>query len=584
MNGRLPSCQGPGLWGAKAAQGLLLRISAGVLARLTLDLLPLAFRVDRIAPISMEVRPGPDPDLRIAALPFALVALVGQLSVAWPHGPARVECFWLSTFLLAVSALATLLPRRFFSLRWGAWAVTYVASVAFLMLAAGGIDTGLGSLLMIPVVGVALYGRRQESAVVVAAVILALLSVSLAGPHLAASTARRVVLFGSIAATLSVSVHVLRERLVQSNLRTKRLLDQAEAINAAARRLASLLDPQAITTLGTELAAQIAAPPGTDMRRALYFRIEEELVLVDSEFHDDGPPMLGHWSLEDDPPLKEAVLSRRPVTARIEPATVGPALWTVIKATEVTHGTWVPVCPDGSLHGVLAVASNVPVPDECADRCVALGHLLELALSNWSAHQMLEHQATAEERRRIARELHDGLAHELAFIASRTRRCTSVRSDDGDAGELARAADRALDEARRAITVLSSNRYQSLTSAVAQTAEDLAFRHGIGMTLDLAEGIDTPADVTENILRIVREAITNAANHGKPSRVKVGLTCDRGVRLIVEDDGCGFEVGGELESAGFGLVSMQERAALIGADFSVYSTSSSGTRIEVVLP
>jgi signal transduction histidine kinase len=513
-----------------------------------------------------------------------LVALVGQLSAAWPPGPANLGFFWISTTFLALSALGTLPPRRFPTFKWGVWGVIYVASVAFLMLAVGGIDTGLGSLLMIPIVGVALYGRRSESALVVAAVIFALLSVSLTGPHLAASTARRVVLFGSIAATLSISVHVLRERLVRANTQTTRLLEQAEAINAAARRLASLLDPQAITALGTELAAQIASPPGTRNRRALYLRVEEELVLVGSQFHDAGDAVRDHWSLDDDPALKEAVQTKRPVSARIEPALVGPTGRGVLKATGVTHGAWVPVCPDGSLHGVLAVASSVPVPDDCMDRCVALGHLLELALSNWSAHQMLEHQATADERRRIARELHDGLAHELAFIASRTRRSTSPESNERDTGELARAADRALDEARRAITVLSSTRHQSLTSAVAQTAEDLALRHGIGLTLELADGIDTPADVTENILRIVREAITNAANHGRPSRITVKLISRDSARLVIEDDGSGFDVASELQSAGFGLVSMQERAASIGAGFTVDSSPSHGTRIEVSLP
>jgi signal transduction histidine kinase len=542
------------------------------------------FRLGSSVPIKLGVRPGSEGDLRIAALPFALVAVVGQVSAAWPPGPSKMGFFWLSTILLAVSALSTLLPAWLSSFRWGVWAAIYVASVAFLMLAEGGIDTGLGSLLMIPVVGVALYGRRWESGVVVAAVILALLSVSMAGPHVAASTARRVILFGSIAATLSVSVHVLRERLVQANRQTTRLLGQAEAINAAARRLASLLDPPAIAALGTELAAQIASPPGSGSRRAVYFRVEEELVLVDSQFHDDGGAILEHWSIDEDPALKAAVRTKRPVNAHIDTTLVGATLRRVVEATGVTHGVWVPVCPDGSLHGVLAVASSGPVPDECMDRCVALGHLLELALSNWSAHQMLEHQATADERRRIARELHDGLAHELAFIASRTRRSARRPSSEGDSGELARAADRALDEARRAITVLSSARQQSLTSAVAQTAEDLTFRHGIGLTLELAEGIDTSADVTENILRIVREAITNAANHGKPSRVTVKLGCDDGVRLIVEDDGCGFDVAGELRSAGFGLVSMEERAATIGAEFAVDSSPSRGTRIEVTLP
>ena len=119
------------------------------------------------------------------------------------------------------------------------------------------------------------------------------------------------------------------------------------------------------------------------------------------------------------------------------------------------------------------------LPNECLDRCIALGHFLELALSNWAAHRKLEQQATVEERRRIARELHDGLAHELAFIASKTRGAVAGAPPATlDVRELAGAADRALDEARRAITVLSVSQPQSLDCAISQTVEDLGSRLG----------------------------------------------------------------------------------------------------------
>ena len=218
------------------------------------------------------------------------------------------------------------------------------------------------------------------------------------------------------------------------------------------------------------------------------------------------------------------------------------------------------------------------------DRCVALGHLLELALSNWAAHQKLEQQATAEERRRIARELHDGLAHELAFIASKTRRPIRGTDESLELRELADAADRALDEARRAITVLSAAQPQSLACAVAQTAEDLGDRLDLAVHLDLSDDIEIAGDVTENLLRILREAMTNAAKHGASSQVTVRLQRDDGIRLVVEDDGCGFDPDAASLSRGFGLLSMKERAESVGGLLNLDSAPSHGTRVEVAVP
>ncbi len=518
-------------------------------------------------------------------LPFAAVAIVGQISAAWPPGPTNVGAFWVSTALLVVLVLLALYRPNVrpdtLLVRVG----IYITSVTFLMIAAGGVSSGLGSLLLIPVVGVALYGRRWESAIVVGVIVLALLSVSLATPHVAAATARRLILFAAIATMFSVAIHSLRELLTTSNKRTAMLLRQEEALNAAARQLTLMVDPPAITALGVELAAQMASPAGSEVRRASYFLIEDGVVLIGAQFDEAGMKVEASWPLDEHPPLKEAVETGQPVVGRLDPDDVGPTLRAVLTSTGITHGVWVPVCPDGSLHGVLGIATRgVTVPTECVDRCIALGHLLELALSNSAAHQKLEQQATAEERRRIARELHDGLAHELAFISSKTHRPTETMQGSLDLRQLADAADRALDEARRAITVLSAAQPQSLASAVAQTAEDLGERLDLAVHLDLADDIEIAGDVTENLLRILREAMTNAAKHGASREVTVSLQSEDGIRLVVEDDGCGFDPDGVAPSRGFGLLSMRERAASVGGLLSLDSAPSRGTRVEVAVP
>jgi signal transduction histidine kinase len=528
------------------------------------------------------------PDLRDrlkSYLPFAVVAVVGQVGAAWPPGPTDLGLYILSSLLLMV--ILTLIvvrhgrPPRTFVVGSG----LYMTSVALLILTSGGIGSGLGVLLFMPVVGVALYGKRWESVVCVAFILSAILAVTLATApgELGAATLRRLILTGAIAGMLSVAIHVLRGRLVESNAHTERMLRHEEAINAAAHQLVQLSEPPQITALGAQIAMGIASPAGSEeIMGAWYFRIEDGMVVNDAQRDDLGTVVEERWPLHEHPGLREAVETLVPVAAPVHGDTAGPAVQALLHASGVTCAAWVPVAPDGALHGVLGIASRgTAIPSECVERCVALGHFLELALSNWAAHRTLEQQATLEERRRIARELHDGLAHELAFIASKTRGAAAGATTPREARELAGAADRALDEARRAITVLSVTQPQSLDDAISQTVEDLGSRLGVACDLQLADDVHVPGEVTENLLRIVREAITNAANHGASEHVRVSLERSAQLRLVIEDDGCGFDPDRPRDAGGFGLQSMQERATRVGAVLSVDSVLEQGTRVAV---
>jgi len=241
------------------------------------------------------------------------------------------------------------------------------------------------------------------------------------------------------------------------------------------------------------------------------------------------------------------------------------------------------VAPGGELHGTLLVETDSPTEAcaECGEGLTALAQIMELALSNLFAHRRLEAQAMNDERRRIARELHDGLAHELAFIAARAR-SASEHPEEIDTDELARCADRALDEARRAITVLSATEPQRLRDGIAQTAEDLGARYGIPIECQLEDDVDVDPERAEHLLRIVREAISNAARHGNPSRLTIHLWHDSGHHLVIEDDGVGFEL--DRAPRGFGLTSMRERAEAVGGALELWSGLNEGTRVEVHIP
>jgi signal transduction histidine kinase len=144
---------------------------------------------------------------------------------------------------------------------------------------------------------------------------------------------------------------------------------------------------------------------------------------------------------------------------------------------------------------------------------------------------------------------------------------------------VATAAERALDESRRAISALSSETPETFEAAVAQAAEDVAHRVGVRVRLALESGVVMPAPEVEDVLRIVREAVTNAARHGEADEVRIALQRGDESVLRITDNGRGFAPSDN--GHGFGLTTMRERAARIGGTVSVDSMPGRGTTVEL---
>jgi signal transduction histidine kinase len=192
--------------------------------------------------------------------------------------------------------------------------------------------------------------------------------------------------------------------------------------------------------------------------------------------------------------------------------------------------------------------------------------------------------AVLEERRRLARDLHDGLSQEITFIWSQTRRFPE-RNARQRFELVATAAERAIDESRRAIAALTMPMDQPLDAAISESAHEIATRLGATIKTDLEEGIQIAPEIREAILRIVREAVTNASRHGGAEVITVRLSRNGGLYLRVEDDGIGFDVSeARRSSRGFGLTSMTERAHGLGGSLRISSQPGTGTEIEVRLP
>lgn len=186
--------------------------------------------------------------------------------------------------------------------------------------------------------------------------------------------------------------------------------------------------------------------------------------------------------------------------------------------------------------------------------------------------------ATLEERRRVARDLHDGLAQELVFIAGQARRLER-KQESPEVAEIASAADRAVSEARRAIGALTRHGEQTLVEALAELAEEFTRRYALEVTLDADPSVDASPAHREEVLRIVREAMNNAVRHGSARTISTSLVRADRMMLQVKDDGSGFDGSERRTQGGFGLTSMRERAQAIGGSLEVISVPGKGTTV-----
>jgi signal transduction histidine kinase len=198
---------------------------------------------------------------------------------------------------------------------------------------------------------------------------------------------------------------------------------------------------------------------------------------------------------------------------------------------------------------------------------------------------VLASAAAQQERQRLARDVHDGIAQDLAYIVQQGRRL--IREPGAPAGlrPLVAAAQRSLDESRHVVASLARSGDEPLAAALASTARETAGREGGRTDLRLEGDVNVPAATQEALMRVVRESIINARRHGRAETVVVELTEQPSLRLTVTDDGCGFDVEAVSAAPGrFGIKSMDARVRAVGGVLTVRSEPGRGTRVEVALP
>jgi two-component system sensor histidine kinase UhpB len=197
------------------------------------------------------------------------------------------------------------------------------------------------------------------------------------------------------------------------------------------------------------------------------------------------------------------------------------------------------------------------------------------------------------ERRRIARDLHDGVNQKLSALsialATLGRRPPSRAADV--TGELSRLQERAaalVEEIRHLSHELHPGVLQhiGLVAALHGYCEEFENEHGLGVTFQTDEDLGfVPADHALCLYRATQEALGNVARHAKARHARVSLTRDGDlVTLTVADDGCGFDLTEARGRGGLGLISLDERVRLVGGHIAIDTGPQSGTQIRIIVP
>lgn len=198
-------------------------------------------------------------------------------------------------------------------------------------------------------------------------------------------------------------------------------------------------------------------------------------------------------------------------------------------------------------------------------------------------------QAHAEERRRIGRDLHDGVAQDLQglqFTVDLARSDESPRNSQGLLDSLGDQLRSALEEVRRLAADLASPRVAEagLKASLFQLAVELEGRHSLRVVVCADALPELPPAMAENLYRLTQEAVRNACRHSGADRVEVTVTADRHrLGLCVRDAGRGFEPH-QVTTGRMGLRGIAERVAILDGKMELVSAPGRGTLLRVSVP
>lgn len=256
----------------------------------------------------------------------------------------------------------------------------------------------------------------------------------------------------------------------------------------------------------------------------------------------------------------------------------------------------IPLYAHGKQLGVLNVASTDwrrLAPDDLR-LLYTVGDLMSIAIERARLFARSAQFGAADERNRLAREIHDTLAQGLAAVALQLESADALLDAGANPKRVQQAIQQALtltrtnlEEARRSVLDLRAAPLEgrTLAGALALLVQEWSVHWNVKLTFNVTGGNrPLPIRIETGLYRIAQEALTNAIRHASPKHIMTELmiTPDR-LKLIIEDDGIGFDPA-QVTKDRYGLIGLNERAKLLGGTLEICSSPGTGTRLEVSVP
>ncbi len=512
-----------------------------------------------------------------------LVALVGFARSARLIAVALVPIFFvieevdrtvpLYTALIAYVLVTSFVPRNRF-LR-----AADLAVAAALVAATGGVALTFLPFLVVAVAGTAAHGGMVAGLAGGSMLSIVLFVMLLATGQLGALAGTQLAPVGMLLPLLGLTVGAAAQIHAHEQARDRRALQEANRLLSALRELTDDL-PGGLdaTTVAAALVAEVRQLPGSPT--AVVYGLRDGIL----------QPVAAHRVSRGKAPTLRIDQLRRLTKPGHAPLRTLASLPDELQRTCGDHRWWVTIgmYREHDLIGGLLVGVDDPdAARQARPHLLALADDGAVALQNAQLFDGTRERAVQAARTHLAGDLHDGAAQALAHLRMELELLSRTAPDDEreELHRLSSVARSALEDLRATISGLRTAGGNDLDETIRRHIAHLTKTHGPRIEFSHSGTSQVDAVTTDEVLRVLQEALSNALRHARAEHIRVHLEGDaQALLLTVEDDGVGLDADPEHAGGGVGLASMRERAERLNGELVVRPGRGGGTVVELEIP